>query len=72
MANKPPPNSGKLPQPIRPKSIMRVDRGGKVQVGVRVSHPSPVERIASIHRNTQWALNNLQRSLHKSLQKRGK
>lgn len=58
------------PRTIRPKSVVKIGPRGKVEVAAIVKHPSPVERIASIHRNTQAALSTIARRLDPNLHKK--
>lgn len=58
------------PSIIKPKSVVSVGPRGKVQTAAIVKHPAPVERIASIHRNTQHTLGNIQRKLMRNLHKK--
>lgn len=58
------------PNIIRPKSIVKVGPRGRIETASIMKHPSPVERIASIHRNTQSALGDIQRKLMRNINKR--
>jgi hypothetical protein len=76
MVNKPTlPMRGRLPgvqqpNPIRPKSVMKVGARGKITTGAVIKHPSEVERIASVHRNAQWELNRIARSVDPNIHKK--
>lgn len=58
------------PRTIRPKSVVGVGPRGKVQTAAIVRHPSPVERIGSIHRNAQHELARIARKTDPSLHKK--
>lgn len=58
------------PNIIRPKSVVKVGPRGKIETASIMRHPSPVERIASIHRNTQSTVADIQRKLMRSVHRR--
>lgn len=66
MADKP-----NKPDPIRPKTILKVGPRGKVETGAVVRHPSPVERIALVHRRSQSAFANIRAQLPSKGGRRG-